>query len=156
MIFLESFYRPLLAAHMIASIVLVSLTIHILICIVAYCRGSFSRKSIEGKFAAASMWVYVAVFTIGALIYPTFRVRIRAEYFDKVIPWAKALFEIKEHSAAIGLALMIAAYLLRKNFDPQLEKEKLWFYASLWTLINIILFYQMFCGSYLVTLRSIQ
>lgn len=156
MIFLENFYRPLLVAHMVLAMILVGLAGHNLISVLGYIGNKFTRKAAEGKLAAVSMLLYAVVFTIGAVIYPTFRVRIRAEYFDKVMPWAKALFEIKEHSAAVGLTLIIAAWLLRKNFDPQLEKEKLWLYVPLWALINLILWYQMICGPYLVTLRSIQ
>jgi hypothetical protein len=156
MIFLEHFYRPLLMVHLLASFVLVGMAAHNLIRVFGYMRGRFERQSAERTFTLVSMWLYAAVFAIGALIYPTFRVRIRADYFDKVLPWAKALFEIKEHAAAIGLALVIAACLLRRNFEPSAEREKLWLYVPLWILINIVLWYQVICGPYLVMLRSIQ
>ena len=45
---------------------------------------------------------------LGAIDYLPFRLFARAQYLDVHVPWATGLFEVKEHAAAIGLALLPA------------------------------------------------
>jgi hypothetical protein len=50
--------------------------------------------------------LYVVTFTLGALLYPTYRVYVRPPLQDLMLTYAIGLFEIKENFAAIGLALL--------------------------------------------------
>jgi len=52
---------------------------------------------------------------LGAISYPPFRAVARAEYLDAHAPWTVGLFEIKEHAAAIGLALLPAYWAVWRN-----------------------------------------
>ena len=45
---------------------------------------------------------------LGAINYVPFSVFARAQYLDAHVPWATGLFEVKEHAAAIGLAVLPA------------------------------------------------
>ena len=118
-------------------------------------RGDFRKKKLERRHAKFSFWAYVATFSVGALVYPTFRVRVRYEYFDENLPWATGLFEVREHWAAIGLALFIVFYYLRKTFDLETEREKLFLYTALCYVLNIIVWYCTTVGYYLTTLKSV-
>ena len=62
--------------------------------------------------------------TLGALIYPTYRVNVRDQYFDVHLPWATQWFEIKEVFAALGLATAVAYFLLSRIFDPGAAEHK--------------------------------
>ncbi len=154
MVFLERFYEVLLLAHLFVTIVLLGSLTHNLLIVVKYVRGKFGRQKLEWFYVRVSFWSYVIVYVLGALIYPAFRVYIRADYFDPTLPWATGLFEVKEHWGAVGLALFFVYYLLRKSFQPQTEADKLWFYVPLCVLLNVIVWYKVVVGCYLSLLKG--
>jgi len=153
MVFLEDFYEIMLLIHLFATFVLVGSMTHNLLIVVGYLRGKFGRQKLEWLYVRVSLWAYVIVYVIGALIYPAFRVRIRPD-FDQDIPWATGLFEVKEHWGAVGLALFFVYYFLRKSFQPNSEKEKLFLYVPLCFLLNIILWYKVIVSCYLTLLKG--
>lgn len=116
MVFLETLYLPLLIAHLILTFLLVGSMTHNLLCVKDYVRGKFGRERLELLYLKVSFWSYLAVYALGALIYPAYRIYIRRDYFDPHLPWATGLFEVKEHWGAVGLALFFAYYLLHHEF----------------------------------------
>lgn len=154
MVFLENYYEFLLLAHLFATFVLIGSMTHNLFCVVSYIRGKFGRIKLEWFYVKVSLWAYIAVYATGALIYPAYTVYIRHHYFDPQLPWATGLFEVKEHWGAIGLALFFVYYLLRRNFKPDSEKEKLFLYVPLCFLLNLILWYKVIIGCYLSLLKG--
>ena len=154
MIFLERFYSVLLLAHLFVTIVLVGSMTHGLLIVINYLRGKFGRQKLEWLYVRVSLWSYVIVYVIGALIYPAYRIHIRHKYFDPQLGWATGLFEVKEHWGAVGLAMFFVYYFLRKNFRPSEEKDKLFLYVSLCLLLNIIVWYKVVVGCYLTLLKG--
>jgi len=154
MIFLEKFYEVLLLAHLFGTFVLVGSMTHNLICVIGYLRGKFGRQKLEWLYVKVSLWAYIIVYAIGALIYPAYGVYIRHHYFDPELPWATGLFEVKEHWGAVGLAMLFVYYFLRKSFKPAEEKNKLFLYVSLCLLLNVILWYKVIVGCYLTLLKG--
>jgi len=156
-VFLEGFYAFLLLVHTFTTFVLIGAMTHNLVCVASYLRGRFGRQKLEWRYLKVSLWSYIITYIFGVLVYPAFRVYIRGGEagFDKTIPWATGLFEVKEHWGAIGLALMVVYYFLRKNFNPQAEREKLlYFYAPLCVFLNVILWYKVTVGCYLTLLKG--
>jgi hypothetical protein len=127
---------------------------HNLLVVFGYLRGKFGRQKLELRYARWSLWSYTFVYVVGALIYPAFRVYIRGEFFDPQFPWATGLFEVKEHWGAMGLAMFFVYYYLRKSFKPSEEKQKLFLYAPLCLLLNIILWYKTIVGCYLSLMKG--
>ena len=82
MLFLESLARPLLLGHAIAAAVLVGATTHHLLWCRHYLWGRYGQVKAERRFAAICAIAFVATFIGGNLLYPTYKVRVRAEYFD--------------------------------------------------------------------------
>lgn len=154
MVFLENVYSPLLLAHLFITFVLVGSMTHNLLIIINYLRGKFGRQRLEWLYIRVSLWAYIVVYIIGALIYPAYRIYIRHEYFDPQLPWATGLFEVKEHWGAVGLALLFVYYFLRKSFEPSKEKEKLYLYVPLCFILNLILWYKIIIGCYLTLLKG--
>ena len=155
MVFLENCYELLMLVHLFATFVLIGSMTHNLLCVVKYLQGKFGRAKQELRYLKWSLSSYIFVYVIGAIIYPAFRVYIRGEVFDPLLPWATGLFEVKEHWAALGLAIFAVYYFLRKNFDPKQEKEKLrYLYAPLCMILNIILWYTVIVGCYLTLLKG--
>lgn len=154
MVFLEDWYVPLLVAHLLVTFVLVGSMTHNLLCVIGYLRGKFHKEKLELFYAGVSLWAYAAVYLLGSLIYPAFRVRIRHDYLDPNLPWATGVFEVKEHWGALGLALFFAYYLLRRSFKPSEEKEKLYLYVPLCLLLNAIVWYKVVIGCWLTSLKG--
>jgi hypothetical protein len=154
MVFLEKYYIFLLLLHLIITLVLIGAMSHNLLIVIGYLRGKFNKRKLEWLYVKVSLWAYAIVYVVGAVIYPAFRVYIRGECFDKQIPWATGLFEVKEHWGAMGLAFFFAYYFLRKNFDPKEEKEKLFMYVPLCLLLNIIVWYKTIVGCFLTILKG--
>ncbi len=155
MVFLENFYELLLLVHLFATFILIGSMTHNLLCVAKYVQGKFGRQKQEFRYLKWSLWSYIFVYVIGAIIYPAFRVYIRGTMFDPLLPWATGLFEVKEHWGAIGLAIFVVYYFLRKNFNPQEEKEKLFYlYMPLCLILNVILWYKVVVGCYLSLLKG--
>lgn len=60
------------------------------------------------RYVRAIVFLYCFTVLLGAIDYLPFRLFARAQYLDVHVPWATGLFEVKEHAAAIGLALLPA------------------------------------------------
>jgi len=154
MVFLEKSYEILLLAHLFATFVLVGSLTHNLFGVINYLRGKFARQKLQNLYIKVSLWAYIIVYVIGALIYPAYRIHLRHNYFDPQLPWATGLFEVKEHWGALGLALLLVYYFLSRSFQPEKEKEKLSLYVPLCFLLNLILWYKVIVGCYLTVLKG--
>ncbi len=152
-VFLEKYYSLILMLHLLITFVLVGSMTHNLLVVFKYVRGKFGRKRLEWLYVRVAFWSYLVVYITGAVIYPAFRVYIRGAAFDP-LKWPTGLFEVKEHWGALGMALFVIYYLLRKSFDPEQEKHKLWFYVPLCVLINAIIWYKVIVGCYLSSLKG--
>jgi hypothetical protein len=60
----------------------------------------------RATFTAVVAGLYVAGVVLGAIIYPKYRLDVRVPFEDLGLAWAVGLFEVKEHFAGIGLALL--------------------------------------------------
>jgi hypothetical protein len=60
------------------------------------------------RYVRAVIVLYLVTMALGMLLYPAFRIDVRAAFLDAHQPWATGLFEVKEHAAAVGLALLPA------------------------------------------------
>jgi len=153
-VFLEEYYNLVIVVHLLVTIVLIGAMTHNLLIVLRYVRGKFGRKKLEYYYLKVSLWAYVVVYALGALAYPAFRINTRMRLFDENMPWATGLFEVKEHWGALGLAFFVVYYLLRRSFEPDEEKEKLWFYVPLCLLLNVILWYKVVIGCYVALLKG--
>ena len=124
MLFLEEIARPLLSFHMFISLIALAA-----LGFSAYLM--YKQNAIDWNSGVKAAWLgtlaYIASFFLGLVIYPVFRVNVRANYFDKSLQWATAIFEIKEHVAALSffaaLALMALLLSLKKNEPSQVHKQ---------------------------------
>lgn len=108
------------------------------------------------KVSLIGILAYLASFLLGLLIYPVFRIKVRAEYFDPQLPWLTGLFEIKEYVGAIGLfvALVLLGYYLFFKID-QTEKPIKQSFINLLFILFLITLFKAFVGIYLGFYKSI-
>ena len=66
-------------------------------------------RAVNGAGYANAVWVlYVLTFAMGAYIYPTFVLDVKASVADAGMRTTIGVFQIKEHVAVIGLSLLPA------------------------------------------------
>jgi len=147
--------KLLLFFHLVGAFVLVGSLTHNLVIVVNYLKNKFEKTQRAHLYTKIALITYAFEFVIGALIYPSFRVHVRAEYFDLQLPWATGLFEVKEHWAAIGLALMIVYHYVGKNIDFSEVKKMTLPYLILGIILFLTIWYLIGAGFYLTTLKSI-
>ncbi len=144
-LFLFSFARLLVVLHAAAAIVLVGAATHHALIAIGYLRGVFKVR-LARIYAATVAAAWLVTFALGLLAYPTFRIAARAVYLDRYEPWASSLFELKEHSAALGIPLVLGALALSRAFDPKRDPAIARAYAAIVMLIAALVWFDVFSG----------
>lgn len=152
MLFLETVAKPLHFLHLVAAVTSLASCVHLLVRL----WGKGRDKRIRTHALVLGI-AYLSTYALGALIYPTFRVRVRAALLDPVYPWATGLFEIKEHAATLMLAPVLAIFLLARGLDATaaLDRRHSLLVGGLTSIVLTVLIYNACVGWYLGTLRSI-
>lgn len=78
----------------------------------------YSRIDAAG-FVWPIFWLYLGVFVLGGLIYPSYRVDVRIPFEELGLRWAVGLFEIKEHAAGIGVGILPLYVVLWRSAGDQ-------------------------------------
>ncbi len=159
MTFAEPFVRPLLVLHTICAAVLVGAATHQVVWMRGYLRRDFRRAPGERRFALIATTAFVCTFVLGTILYPTYKVRVRAEYFDAPAAVASEVelrraatvtglvpsqndnaltlvavarrFDIKEHWVALGCAASLALLFLSRRSHPKDNPAALPLYVGL-------------------------
>jgi hypothetical protein len=115
----ERWIRGLLVLHAVGAAALVGAATHQLLWCRGYLRGNYAASERERGMARLSAALYLLTFLLGAALYPTYKVRVRAVWFDAPLPtvdlsWVGRLFDIKEHWVALGaVAALVLVWLGR-------------------------------------------
>ncbi len=111
-LFLQTWGPLLLVLHSLGAIVLSGSSVHQALLSIQLLRRKKVRFGLLRVYALTTLCAYLATTLFGALLYPRYRVLIRALFLDRHAPWAANLFDWKENIATIGLPLAVGAYLL--------------------------------------------
>ncbi len=151
MVVFEAFAGALLFVHLVTAVVALGSAVHLA---VRLWRGAGSAVvRLHGTLTTAA---FTACYLTGCLIYPTFRVRVRAELFDGTLPWATGLFEAKEHLATLGLVAVVSlALMLRQRPRSGRPWRGRQLAAGLLALVLAVLAFNAWTGWFLTSLRSI-
>jgi hypothetical protein len=101
------------------------------------------------RYTRAIVFLYCLTTLLGAIIYLRFRVFVRAEYLDAHEPWATGLFELKEHAAAIGLALLPAYWMAWQDF-PAANARK-----TFTTILTVVTWWSFLAGQIVNNIRGL-
>ena len=150
--------RLLLFLHLLAAVSGASICVHLSVRLWGYLRGRVVKIPHEKLYVRLLAILYAACFALGALLYPTFRVRVRRDYFDTDLRWATGLFEVKEHLASVGLAAVLGAWLLSREL-PDPGDPKSWHVLALYTglvaVVMLVFAFNIWAGWYLTLLRPV-
>lgn len=152
MLFLENSASLLLIVHLVLAIITLVGLIGGFIQII---KKRPDWKKIN-RFVIIGSLGYLITWILGLLIYPVFRVNVRAVSFDSYLPWATGLFEVKEHVGSIGLiatlALFAFAYYFGKEDSSRTVKLT---YAQLITFVLLVTLFKAAAGIILTAKHSI-
>lgn len=154
-VFLQSWGKPLLILHALTGILLLGSMTHHVLLVVPYLWGRYPKLRLEKLYVKVAFVAYSLTFGLGAVVYPNYRYHVRHLHFDKHLPWASNLFDIKEHWAGIGMALFVAFLLISRVIDPQKDRAMLGVYAFLSITLALIVWFNTISGLLLVSYRSV-
>lgn len=75
------------------------------------------RVRATARFAWMTLAAYAGAMALGLVLYPTYRLDVRAAYLDLALPAVARLFDCKEHLVAVGLAAALGAVPLARELD---------------------------------------
>lgn len=154
-VFLQAWGKPLLILHALCAILLLGSMTHNVLLVVPYLWGRFRKVALEKLYVKVSFVAYLLTFGLGALAYPNYRYHVRALHFDKELPWASNLFDIKENWAGVGLGLFVLFLILSRIIDPTKDRQMLGVYAFLSVALALIIWLNVISGLLLTSYRSI-
>jgi hypothetical protein len=123
-VLLEQAARPLLLLHAVLGFTAVFAATHLAVYALLTLRG----RGLSGlrRFSWIAPAAAAPQFALGLLLYPAYRVHVRAADLDRSAPFVAQLFDLKEHLAALGVVLVLAAAAiaraaLRNDGGPDLR-----------------------------------
>jgi hypothetical protein len=178
---LEAWTRPLSLLHAVTAATLVGGATHHLLWCLGYRRGRWQRVQAERRLAAWNAALFLGAFLCGALLYPTYKVRVRVEYLDSPsavtaeaelrrahqaepapvagggggLAWVGRLFDVKEHWAALGAAAALALFALSRLAHPRERPEVLVLYLGLSALVCATAWTAGIVGLLVMSYRSV-
>lgn len=99
--------RWLLVLHTAVAVAAVGASTHLCIWLWRYLAGGGRQRAVR-RFAVLAMSLHAAAFVIGALAYPTYKTRVRIEYFDD--PDAVTAAVVARHQAAVAVESRLAGH----------------------------------------------
>ncbi len=109
----ESVARPLLLLHATLGFTAVGATTHLAVYSWLATRGRRHSAALR-RFGWIAPAAVVSQVLLGLVLYPTYRVRVRALHLDHESPLVAQLFDFKEHLAALAVALVLGAALVAR------------------------------------------
>jgi hypothetical protein len=96
--------------------------------------------------------LYLAGVTLGAIIYPSYRLNVRVPFEQMSLGWAVGLFELKEHFGGIGLALLpVYAWLWRPDQTQSHKVDRM----AVTALLAFIVWWDFLVGHVLNNIRGL-
>lgn len=115
----------LLILHSLVGVALLGAITHQAVSLLrqAIARGdSFVTRysSVDSQaFTGAVAVMFAVQVALGAMIYPRYRLDVRIPFEEMSLGWAVGLFELKEHFAGIGLAMLPFYVFVWRNADRE-------------------------------------
>lgn len=141
-------FKLLLVLHAALAVALLGASVHNAVLGARTLFGLPVRNKLVRLYPKLALVLGLITTLAGAIVYPEFRVEVRAAYLDQALPWASAAFEVKEHLVLLALALLGAQVAWGA------ERSRPWG-ASAAVLSGAFFVYSGLVGLLLTTLRSV-
>jgi hypothetical protein len=146
----------LLIAHALFAVTLVGAITHqtIGVCLPARTRrDSFVgrvRSVTPASYANAIVVLYLATATLGAVIYPSYRVTVRVVLEQMQLYAANGSFELKEHFVTLGLGMLPAYWYFWRGSGGDHPRTR----AALTALLAFVVWWSFVVGHVLNNIRG--
>lgn len=147
--------KVLLVLHALLAVALLGSSTHGAVLAVRSLLGLPARPRLQRLYATVTTAAFLACFVLGLLIYPTFRVEVRAAYFDPQLPLATGFFEVKEHWLGLGLLAVGAFWPLSRRLDVRVASAETWAFCVLAIVIAGLVWFASLTGLTLTALRPV-
>ncbi len=134
-IFGTQFYGILTVFHSLAALALVISLIMGTAFTFFVSEQNWKHIRVTGAVVSIS---YLVTFLFGWAAYPLWRVNVRAKLFDTDLPIGTALFEIKEHLAALGAFAAIVLLILCFTKMAQAPSTRKTLYGGVFAIVTIL------------------
>jgi uncharacterized membrane protein len=117
----------------------------------------FGASKLERLMTITGAILIITTLILGSMVYPAFRVEVRAAYMDEEMPWATGLFEIKEFLASVALFVYIGLMFMAAftDYSKEGERPKFRTYTALSILGLILVVLKLILGLYLVAIAPV-
>ena len=147
--------RLLLVLHDAGAVVLLGAATHHALAMRHFLRGRFERVAVEKTWARVVAAAYVATFTLGALVYPSYRYHVRGLWLDRYAPFYAGLFDVKEVFASLTLVVALALGALSFTLRPREEARLARVYAAMSLLVCAVAWLDAIAGVLVASVRGI-
>ena len=147
--------KVLMVLHAAAAIVLIGSATHNGILAVRRLVGRPIRRDLQRLYVQILGCAYLTTFALGLVMYPAFRLGVRATLLDEHIPLATGFFEVKEHWLAIGLVILGCYWPMSRDIDVARDSHDAWLYHTLGIVLAIIVWFAMPTGLFLAAIRPL-
>lgn len=107
----------------------------------------------QRTFTVAVVFLYLAGVTLGAIIYPNYRLNVRIPFEEMRLGWAIGLFELKEHFAGIGICLLpLYAFCWKEEAAETHRRDRL----AITLLLGFIVWWDFLVGHVLNNIRGLE
>ncbi len=106
-----------LILHAVAAGALTGSTTHLAL-VLRKARLGKPNPRLQRLYPAVALGCYTVVYALGTVIYPRYRVEVRANYLDEHAPRIAVLFDLKENLATLLFPLVLATVVLSRAEDP--------------------------------------
>ena len=106
-----------LILHAVAAGALTGSTTHLAL-VLRKARLGRPNPRLQRLYPAVALGCYAVVYSLGTVIYPRYRVEVRANYLDEHAPGMAVLFDLKENLATLLGPLVLATVVLSRAEDP--------------------------------------
>jgi hypothetical protein len=144
--------KLLLIGHALVAGALAGSLTHLVVVTVRAGRGRVNERLLR-LYPAVALASWAAVFALGSLIYPTYRVRVRAEHLDVEARWASILFDLKENFAVLIAPLLVALFVLSRS--PRELAKRPAFHVAAWASAAVVWF-NLVAGLLVASVRSVS
>ncbi len=107
----------------------------------------------DRTFTTAIVALFVVELALGAVIYPAYRLGVRIPFEEMSLGWAIGVFELKEHFAGLGLALLpYYAFTWRSELAETLRVDRL----AITLILAFVVWWDFLIGHVLNNIRGLE
>jgi hypothetical protein len=155
MVFLETLTKPLLIIHALLAIALVGATTHNGLLAIQHLRGNLKKIKLRQTYTEVVFWLFLVTYVFGLLIYPAFRVYVRAHYLDEHVPLATGFFEVKEHWLGVAMGALCFSFAFNRWGDIRSRSPLTILFDGIGVMLMLAIWLSTVTGLVLVSLKGV-